>query len=427
MLGMLMKQLYLIIGILLLACCSCSRESIVDDKPTSITKEDALKTLRRFLAETRATDQRIIQSVETHYCSKDGAIEEADAYIVNFTNNEGFAILGANADVDEIVAVTESGHIDASTLEVSFCESGIVNRDTVSLKHAAFIKQIIESGLTSGKQGGHRDGGDIDWEEEDGPPGTGGGGGGNGGGSSYVTRSPMLTYSWGQQSPYNWYCFRTTLGGNTVNAYTGCSTTAMAMIVAYNEFPQTLTVNDTTLNWTLMKSEYTADDLSVMGKNHVALLMGSIYNHVEKIATDGYTMITPQQIKYRMEDYDYTNVVKLSDSDFTTDMVSAVSQMLSQYKPVFISAIPGVDFSDAHSWVIDGAKYYYASYLLHFNFGWQGSCNGYFSISCMNPAHGIEYDNGYTYDEGDDYTYNWHFRVITYDIPEGYHSIPVTL
>lgn len=63
MLGMLMKQLYLIIGILLLACCSCSRESIVDDKPTSITKEDALKTLRRFLAETRATDQRIIQSV----------------------------------------------------------------------------------------------------------------------------------------------------------------------------------------------------------------------------------------------------------------------------------------------------------------------------------------------------------------------------
>lgn len=416
----------IIVGLLLLACCSCSRESSVDDKPTSITKEDALKTLRRFLAETRATDQRIIQSVETHYCSKDGAIKKADAYIVNFTNNEGFAILGANADVDEIVAVTESGHIDASTLDVSFYERGIVNRDSVSLKHAAFVKQIIEFGLSSGRQGGNRDGGDIDWDEDDEFPGSGPGTGGGGGGSVYATRSPMLMYSWGQRNPYNWYCFRTTLGGDTVNAYTGCSTTAMAMIVAYNEFPQTLIVNDTTLNWTLMKSSYEAGDLSAMGKNHVALLMGSIYNHVDKFATDGFTMITPQQIKNRMEAFDYTNVVKLSDSDFTTNMVSAVSQMLYQYKPVFISAIPGVNFRAAHSWVIDGAKYYFASYLLHFNFGWKGDCNGYFSISCMNPTHGLEYDNGYTYDEEDDNTYDWHFRVITYDIPEDNHTITVT-
>jgi len=199
----------------------------------------------------------------------------------------------------------------------------------------------------------------------------------------------------------------------------------MAMIVTYNEFPQTVLVNNNTLNWSLMKSEYLAGNLDSTGKNHVALLMGSIFNFVNKIATDDYTMITPQQIKNRMEDFGYTNVIKHSDSDFTIDMVRTVSQMLTHYKPVFISAIPGTTFSAAHSWVIDGAKYLSGSYLFHFNFGWQGYCNGYFSRSCLNPANGVEYDNGYTYSEGDDYDYSWHFRVITYDIPAGNYSLQI--
>lgn len=423
-----MKQLYLFLWGLLLAFCSCSREPIVDvsiaTDSTRITQEEALKTLGRFLADTRVADQRTIQSVDTHYSTKNSGVREADAYIVNYTNNEGFAVLGANTYVDEIVAITESGHIDASTLDVSFSDQD----DSVSLKHAAFVKQIIEFGLANGKQMGLRGEGDIDWEEDDSNPGgeNGGGSSGGGGGSSFVTRDPMLTYSWGQSSPYNWYCFRTTIGGNYVNAYTGCSTTAMAMIVTYNEFPQTVSVNNNTLNWTLMKSEYVAGNLDSTGKNHVALLMGSIYNFVNKIATEDYTMITPQQIKNRMEDFGYTNVVKHSDSDFTIDMVSAVSQMLRHYKPVFISAIPGTTFSAAHSWVIDGAKYISGSYLLHFNFGWHGYCNGYFSRSCLNPAHGIEYDNGYTYNEDDDYTYSWHFRVITYDIPVGNYTLQIS-
>lgn len=419
----------LFLGLLGLVICSCNRESIAEDNvntnPIRISKEDALKTLGRFLSETRLADQRTIQSVDTHYSTKYGGLREADAYIVNYADNGGFAVLGATTYVDEIVAFTESGHIDASTLEVSLSSKD----DSVSLRHSAFVKQIIEFGLVNGKQGGGlRREGDIDWEEDDTNPGGengGGSGGGGGGGTSFVTRDPLLTYSWGQSSPYNWYCFRTTIGGNIVNAYTGCSTTAMAMIVTYNEFPQIVSVNNNTLNWTLMKSEYLAGNLDYTGKNHVALMMGSIYNFVNKIATDSYTMITPQQIKKRMEDFGYTNVIKHSDSDFTLDMVRAVSQMLTNYKPVFISAIPGANFDAAHSWVIDGAKYLSGTYLLHFNFGWQGYCNGYYSRSCLNPAHGVEYDNGYTYDEEDDYSYSWHFRVITYDIPIGNYTLQI--
>jgi len=413
-----MKYSLFIIGLLSLFLCSCNHEVIFEKKaetvPTRISQEDALKTLSRFLNETRTSDQKTIESVEAHYSTKKDGVKDVDAYIVNFANNEGFAVLGANTEIDEIVAVAEQGHLDASTLDISFSNQV----DSASLENSSFVKQIIKFGLAIGKLGGSRGEGDIDWEEdEEGGHGGDNGTEGGGGAASFVTRTPMLTYSWNQNSPYNMYCFRTPLGGYPVNALTGCSNTAMAMIVTYNEFPQTLSINNVTLNWELMKSDSLSTDLDSIRINHIALLMGSIYNYVDKVVTESYTMITPQQIKNVMEEFGYINVVKHSNSDFTNEMASLVSQMLRYYKPVFISAIPGTSFTNAHSWVIDGAKYSSDVYLLHFNFGWEGYCNGYYSRSCLNPAHAVEYDNAYTYKEDDDHTYSWHFRLITYDIP----------
>lgn len=96
--------------------------------------------------------------------------------------------------------------------------------------------------------------------------------------------------------------------------------------------------------------------------------------------------------------------------------------MLQQNKPVFISAIPK-KWSKGHSWVIDGAKYSSENkdrYLLHFNFGWEGNSNGYFSTTCLNPSKAEEYDDtNLNNTSGKNYTYSWHFRLITYDIPSG--------
>ena len=57
------------------------------------------------------------------------------------------------------------------------------------------------------------------------------------------------------------------------------------------------------------------------------------------------------------------------------------------------------------------------NYLLHCNFGWSRTSNGYFSTACLNPAKAESYDYKNINNVDNDYTYCWHFRLITYDIP----------
>ena len=168
-----------------------------------------------------------------------------------------------------------------------------------------------------------------------------------------------------------------------------------------------------------MKTSPNANNLSEEGKDDVALLMATIFANVKKVTTKKSTLITPKQIEERMKDFKYANVVRHCSSDFTEFFVEATSDMLAQDKPVFISAIPK-QWGKGHSWVIDGAKYSSEDencYLLHFNFGWYGQSNGYFSTTCLNPAKAEEYDDSSLKNEEKDRPYSWHFRLITYDIP----------
>lgn len=70
-------------------------------------------------------------------------------------------------------------------------------------------------------------------------------------------------------------------------------TAFLAMIVAHNEYPQTLVINGENINWAEMKKDTLAGNLTSKGKDDVARLIGSIYNFVNKIAQPGFTLITP--------------------------------------------------------------------------------------------------------------------------------------
>ena len=453
------------LAIIAFASCSVKKPLLTEvtieesDAPSEVIPlEKALASLEKFLKETEGTmlptksmSMRRFKSIDTYYPSiptKSFSDTLPTAYIVNFEDDEGFAVLGANVYVDDIVAVTESGSIDPETLWISFADESYSSIDddsdpeeqsldtvpsfseededyySISNPDPSFVRECImiaihedpdaTSGATppSGSSGSN------------GSPGTGGGSSGMGTTTSTIPRldglatvSPLLNYSWGQGSPYNEYCFRRNLVFKRKSAVTGCSTTAMAMIVAANRFPHTLTINDSLIVWADIMATFDADDLEDSVKNQVALLMGSIYNHVNKIAVKGATLITPEQIKKELVRFKYTNVRKYKGSSLNLDMINAADGMLKDGKPVFISAMPK-NWRHGHSWVIDGAKYSEdETYLLHFNFGWRGACNGYFSTSCLNPTKGEEYDEGARVSDYYDNTYTWHFRLITYDIP----------
>ena len=279
-----------------------------------IPLEDALATLEDFLLSneqdmcaTRSGASRKIADITTYYgtggCTRAASDEIPDAYLVNFEDDGGYAVLGANNAVPRIIAVTEGGRIlddltvvsgeDDDCFEVNpeeledfdwYCEED----DDYYTASAEITSRLIKTGMErliidDGHESGPISGGILTHMPE---------------------KAPMLQTNWGQRAPYNNYCFRN--NGKKV-ALTGCSATAMAMITTYNEFPKSLTINGSLLNWSEMKKYPDAGFLSAAAQDDVAKLMGSIYNHVKKITGDDYTLITPEQIKKRMQDFGYNN------------------------------------------------------------------------------------------------------------------------
>ncbi len=461
------KIIRLILVVVVLITYSCTQDdiSIYQELPDyhmleikQIPLEQALSSLDNFMKNneskmvtTRSGSPRTISKISTYFgneinssgFSTRGYTEDdiPDAYIINFDNNEGFAVLGANNAVAEIVAVTENGQIRDDLVVVfeeleddrSYANNNYYDDDENEIIEETISWYCIEdddfySAATAPgeiiteciRQGIKRDfdSFNVPVIEFD-----------NTNIEGYCTPTPiLLSTNWGQLNPYNIHCMRTNLIGEYKSAYTGCSTTALAMIMVHNEFPQTLVVNGNQMNWNAMKTDAAIEMLSNEGFIDVSMLMASIFTQVKKISTKNFTLITPKQIEKRMDALGYTNVKRSCSSDFTYKMRDKTMHMLVQGKPVFISAIPK-NWSQGHSWVIDGAEYSsndISKLLFHFNFGWEGRYNGYFSISCLNPTNAEEYDNPkeeYIYDPTR--TYTWHFRLITYDIPSKQKEVSI--
>mgnify|MGYP003303873235 CR=1 FL=1 len=91
-----------------------------------------------------------------------------------------------------------------------------------------------------------------------------------------------------------------------------------------------------------------------------------------------------------------------------------ITESLSNHHPVFITAFPKSS-NEGHAWLIDGFKtvrttttdyikyinshvwevigeYSFITDYNHFNWGWNGYYNGYFSSKVFNPSQGYQYD-----------------------------------
>ena len=65
------------------------------------------------VTKTKSGNERTISSIETHFSdfvlTKSGE-QMPDAYLINFNNDDGFAILGANTSITPIIAAVETGN-----------------------------------------------------------------------------------------------------------------------------------------------------------------------------------------------------------------------------------------------------------------------------------------------------------------------------
>lgn len=449
--------LFLFCAAVFISSCSIKSEELgviaKDSRSGSIPLETALETLNDFLSshesempQTKSGSPRRISSIDiyppsysaTKSVDRDSTGQNPVAYIVNFEDNDGFAVLGANDKLPGIIAVTEGGYIDPATLKVynkaptrlsdiggESSDGDDWSGDNLDSQYYCEEDGDYYSAMASGADdnpivnGLIRNGTfepPIEYGDDTGYP------------EKFAKCSPLVNLKWHQDAPYNKYCKRG-IGGKEPAAV-GCSNLALAMIVTANEFPNQLTINNVPLSYPEMKCYPKIGNLSDSGRENVTLLIGYSYNNVLKLTGKNYTMVTPEQIRKRLIALGYTNVIKHKNKTFDSGWVKCISNMLADGKPVFMSAIPK-SIKHAHSWVVDGATYkkennLEGEYLLHFNFGWGGKSNGYFSINCLNPAKGVIYDKNSTENYTKDYLYVWHFRLLTYDIPAENISKSVT-
>ncbi len=430
---------------------SCGRESILnrnfmieegEKNSVTVPLDQALRTLEDFMAEnegemimTKSSEPRVIESIDVRYAVRD-SIEQEDSipelYIVNFAEKEGFAILGATEDLPRIITLSESGYLDPVSLcveidsvsplrpDTTFTNSGIIPMpmefdnycpdvdDYYVLTNPNVINVFIDNGIQHRDESFTRPGTDNILTEEGLPAQTEIG-------APFSTSLPMTQMHWGQGDwnniqIFNKYCYKKVFG-QRIHVLAGCSTVALALIIATNEFPQDYSVNGMVLDYSQMKRDTTFVLPDFFEKEHVSLLYGSIFHNVNRLfAFSEGTCILPSEIRQRMADLGYSDVKMLKGNSFNQDMLEATSYMMQKGTPVFLSAVAGL--LGGHSWVIDGAKYdSEGEYLLHCNWGWRGAYNGYYSPNCFDPGNS---------------NYTWHFRLITYKIPTENYSVTIS-
>ena len=248
--------------------------------------------------------------------------------------------------------------------------------------------------------------------------------------------APMLTTVWHQDSPFNdmnipmnWFFWQKWKKRSPA----GCFPIAIAQIVAYHE--KMSECNGYKLNWDSIKKNLyvynnNADSsASYEDKRAVAKLVRWISVFCHAVYTPDFTFVFPHDARIVMS-FIYGNATTHCSYDN-----GVVYNMLKNNKPALVCAISKI--FDGHAWVVDGYLHrmrqeicirncdgkerrdttYREQQLVHCNWGWGGSCNGYYSQGVFNLKKGtVDIEEGLGETNSDNnYNFNWFLRVISYN------------
>lgn len=452
-----------VLSLLVISCValfvSCTKDAsrALDFQSTdsTIPVGDALQTLSQFIQNTGTrAESRQVQSVDL---TRDGDGYPL-AYLVNFSSGKGFAVLAADSRIDSIVAVTDSGSADWE----SIMNAGSKRLDNTSPDFPeTLIAKLIKNGISipQDRGGGGQAGGGLDIGDGDDP-----------GGSFINTYVAPLTINY----PYHQhrtYCHKEN-GGYVV---CGCASTAMAIISSYHQFPP-LIIDEEVLDYSSCNSNdgsglkfvFTTDGrqrevffpvqdyfndyalipvslLSDTGKTSLIKkidanicnvhgtptsietsaeftrsrykLNSAIYSMLScAIESWAATAVMPGAVDDGLENLGYLNVDYRTRSN-VNDHLDSLRFMLEQNRPVIMGGWSLSELNNSHYWVVDGINMTASSCLIHCNWGWNGSKNGWFSKNCINPNVGTPYDAGGTVN-GVDSTTTWsHLILYQYEVP----------
>ena len=306
--------------------------------------------------------------------------EEAMYYVFGMDDNQGFIIVSADDVAVPVLGYSENGTYGEDNPNfndwMDCLARGIAYAIENNLPQEAAIKEQWDVYLT-----------------------------GNAPGLRATTAvGPLLTTKWDQGVPYNDMC---PIVGSVLSngrAPVGCVATAMAQIMKYHNYPATRTVaipayttknqlqllipaitEATIYDWTSMTNTYNSSSTGESNKAVATLMFhcGASVNMVYNLSSSGaYTFDAGTAL---VDYFNYDQGLQHKYRRYYTDSVwnALLKAEIDAGRPIFYSRTD-------HAYVCDGYDNVGLFQYFHFNWGWGGDQDGYFtSTTGYTPSHEI--------------------------------------
>lgn len=351
------------------------------------------------------------------------------AYLVNFSNDSGYAVLSADSRLEPVWMISKQGNL--SIEEEPNNPTALMLMKQVELAYNVnryeFIDHLEPGGgftpvyppVYPPRRSTHIEYGA--WEHIP--------------GEKYEALIPVV---WGQsEEPYNLYIPK------NLSKHAGCVTAAVAQIMAFHSYPRYY-------NWSEMLKHH---PLSAPNRDYPNAYrqIGQLYKDLGislkvKYAPDGSSAYD-KDVPKTFEHFGYTRKGTLSDFSFSSVQnelkrengkgypvyMSASDKMKVKYKYFLWWHWKDISFESGHAFVIDGiskarrlvreiedqtgkeiSRHYETIDLLHANLGWNNSrYNGYYNKSVFNTNKGPVLKSMSNSVVGTDYVYRYNFKTIT--------------
>ena len=305
--------------------------------------------------------KRITPSSELVYTVKTS--EEPDIYIFNKVGGRGFVVIAAEDNIGDVVL----GFSDEADFDYNNIPENLkwwLNEYQKQIEWAR--KNNVKANSTP----------KTDSNEQN------------------VIVAPLLGATiWDQTSPFNAMCPKSK--GSTCP--TGCVATAMAQIMYYHKWPlqgkgshtnqslksQTVNFSESVYDWANMLPSYNGSYTKAQS-DAVALLMRDCGCAVDMQYSAESSGAYSSDVPHALTSYfDYCNDANyIENINYKQDWSELIISELNEKRPVLYSAADPE--AGGHAFVCDGYEEYQGKNYFHFNFGWSGTGNGYFSLSVIN-------------------------------------------
>jgi hypothetical protein len=216
------------------------------------------------------------------------------------------------------------------------------------------------------------------------------------------TVNPLIAAKWDQSPHYNALApFDNAFNQRTV---AGCVATAMAMIMKYYNYPsngtgfhsythekyglQSANFGATTYNYAAMPNTVNSPNAQVATlMYHCGVAVDMMFGVGSTGGSGAYVISAKSPVQHCAEYafrtyFGYKPSLKgVERSSYTqTQWINLLKTELDASRPVYYA---GFGSGGGHAFLCDG---YDANNFFHFNWGWSGSFNGYFTVNALNPS-----------------------------------------